>query len=111
MAIPDWLKPAIQDRYTGCCGSNDYGGFVDWINELHKGGQIEDTDVDEILEAFDQTPIPEVEPDDEEGVISYITDPPTLGQCQNYHLKMGQGVRGHTQDDRRQAQEDARDNG
>ena len=88
MAIPDWLKPAIQDRYTSCCGSNDYGGFVDWINELHKGGQIEDTDVDEILEAFfDQTPIPEVEPDDEEGVISYITDPPDPGSMSELPLR------------------------
>ena len=88
MTIPAWLGPAIRDRYTSCCSSNDYGGFVDWIHELERGGQIDSADLDYVLSSFeDPAPVPEAEPNDEEGVYSYLTDPPDPGSLSELPLR------------------------
>ncbi len=61
---------------------------MDWIHELEKGGQIDSADLDGVLRGFeDPTPVPEAEPNDEEGVYSYLTDPPDPGSLSELPLR------------------------
>lgn len=79
LTVPDWLADAIRSRYESLAW-RDYPEFMRWLESVKASGQISAEDLDQTLRDFGDprpaTPAPIVE---EEGVDTYIIDPPDPG--------------------------------
>lgn len=79
MPVPSWLRDAVQSRYDAVAW-RDYSEFYDWLESVLADGVIESEDLKDLASRYpDPRPSAPTPIEDEDGVESYLRDPPDPG--------------------------------